>query len=121
MGKRPVEHIDFRADTHRPKSRSKRRSKIRHVLAVAAGMFPLMSLFVWVMALFQLEVHRRELNRLAIIFLGCGMVFLMLYSLARAQKLRRNETSLENRERRRRGRAAVFEAASGSASLPKGD
>ena len=44
MSTAPVQSDRFKVDTSRPRSRMKMRSKIRHVLAVAAGM-PQMALF----------------------------------------------------------------------------
>lgn len=88
----------FKVDTSRPRSRSKIRSKIRHVLAVAAGMFPLMALFVYIMSLFMLEVQRRSLYQLIFVFIACGMASLLLYAWARSEKLRRHEVSARNRE-----------------------
>ena len=94
----------FKVDTSRPRSRSKLRSKIRQILAIATGMFPLMALFVYLMALFQIPEQRRSLHHLAIIFLGCGMVFALFYAWARSEKLRRHEVSLRNRELKYRAR-----------------
>ena len=102
MADLPVQKGNFRVDTHRPKSRSKMRSKIRHVLAVASGMFPLMAAFVYVRSLFMIAEQRRSLNLLAIVFLGCGMVTLLFYAWARAEKQRRHEVSAATRERRHR-------------------
>ena len=109
MSPLPVQEEDFRVDTRRPRSRSKLRSKVRHVLAVAAGMFPLMSVFVFGMSLLQIAEHRKSLHMLALSFLGCGMVALLLFSWARADKLRRHEVSARNRERRRNRRAGLDE------------
>ena len=105
MADLPVQKGDFKVDTHRPKSRSKMRSKIRHVLAVGSGMFPLMAAFVYVRSLFMIAEQRRSLNLLAIVFLGCGMVTLLFYAWARAEKQRRHEVSAANRERRHRHQA----------------
>ena len=104
MNVAPVQSDRFRVDTSRPRSRAKTRAKIRHVLAVAAGMFPLMALFVYGMSLFRLEAQRRPYYHLAIVFLACGMVTLMLYAWARAEKQRRREISARNRELRHRER-----------------
>ena len=98
----------FKVDTRRPRSRSKIRSKIRHVLATATGMFPLMALFVFLMALFQIPEQRRNLHQLAVIFLGCGMVCALFYAWTRSEKLRRHEVSLRNRELKYRDREEVF-------------
>ncbi len=104
MSTAPVQSDRFRVDTSRPHSRTKRRSKIRHILAVASGMFPLMSLFVYLMSLFRLEAQRKPYYQLSIAFLGCGMVALLLYAWARAEKQRRREVSARNRERKYRER-----------------
>lgn len=98
----------FKVDTRRPRSRSKLRSKIRHVLATATGMFPLMALFVFLMALFQIPEQRRNLHQLAVIFLGCGMVSALFYAWTRSEKLRRHEVSLRNRELKYRDREEAF-------------
>ena len=47
---------------------------------------------------------RKPYYELAIIFLACGMVTLMFYAWARAEKLRRREISARNRELRHRER-----------------
>lgn len=95
----PVQHSNFRADTRRGHSHSKRRAQIRHVLAVMSGMFPLSALFVFLMAWLRLERPQRELPyKLAIAFLLCGMVSLFFYAIARANKIRRHEISRRNRE-----------------------
>ena len=100
----PVQSDRFRVDTSRPHSRAKTRSKIRHILAVASGMFPLMAFFIYGMSLFRLEPERTPYYKLAIIFLGCGMLTLMFYAWARAEKQRRREISARNRELRYRER-----------------
>ena len=53
----PVQTDRFKVDTSRPRSRMKMRAKIRHVLAVASGMFPLMALFVYGMSMFRLKAQ----------------------------------------------------------------
>jgi Na+/melibiose symporter-like transporter len=98
----------FKVDTSRPRSRSKIRSKLRHVLATAAGMFPLMAAFVYLMSLFRLPVERMPYYRLAIVFFACGMVALMFYAWARSEKLRRHEVSARNRELKYREREEEF-------------
>lgn len=102
MSELPFQNPTFRVDTHRPRSRSKLRSKIRHVLAVAAGMFPLMAIFVFVMSFFQIAEQRKGLHMLAVGFLACGMIALVFYAWARSEKLRRYEISSRNREMRHR-------------------
>lgn len=109
MSELPVQGNHFKVDTSRPRSKTKMRSKIRHILAVAAGMFPLMALFVYVMSLFRLEPHRTPYYKLSIVFLGCGMVTLLLYAWARAEKLRRREISARNRELKYREREEAFQ------------
>lgn len=104
MSTAPVQSDRFRVDTRRPRSRTKIRSKLRHILAVASGMFPLMALFVLGMSLLKLEAQRRPYYQLAIAFLGCGMVALVLYAWARAEKQRRREVSKRNREQKYRER-----------------
>jgi Na+/melibiose symporter-like transporter len=99
----------FKVDTRRPRSRSKLRSKIRHVLATAAGMFPLMAAFVYLMSLWRLPVERMPYYRLAIIFFACGMVALLFYAWARSEKLRRHEVSARNRELKYREREEEFQ------------
>lgn len=108
MSELPVQKDDFRVDTRRPRSRSKMRSKFRHVMAVAAGMFPLMALFVFLMAFFQIPEQRKGLHLLAIVFLGIGMICLLFYAWARAEKLRRHEVSTRNRELRQRDMAEAL-------------
>ena len=93
-----VQRVDFKVDTSRPRSRSKLRSKMRHVLAVASGMFPLMALFVYGMSLFQLPAARKPYYHLIVIFLAGGMVTLVFYAWARSEKQRRREISARNRE-----------------------
>ena len=87
----------FKVDTTRPRSRSKLRSKVRHVMAVASGM-----------SLFRLSIERAPYTRLALIFLGCGMVTLLFYAWTRAEKLRRHEISAKNRELKYRHREEAF-------------
>lgn len=95
----PVQHRNFRADTSRGHSHSKRRAQTRHVLAVMSAMFPLSALFVFLMAWFRLEEAQRDRPyKLAIAFLLCGMVSLFFYAIARANKIRRHEISRRNRE-----------------------
>lgn len=108
MAELPVQQRNFRVDTHRPRSRSKLRSKIRHILAVAAGMFPAMAVFVYLMALFQIPEQRRSLHQLAAAFLGCGMLALLFYAWARAEKLRRREVSARNRDLRQQAQAEAL-------------
>ncbi len=108
MSELPVQSGHFKADTRRPHSRTKLRSKIRHVLAVASGMFPLMALFIYGMSLFRLKVERAPYHRLAIVFLACGMVTLVFYAWARSEKLRRREISNRNRELKYREREEAF-------------
>ena len=104
MSTAPVQSDRFKVDTSRPRSRMKMRSKIRHVLAVAAGMFPLMALFVYAMSLFRLSAQRAPYYKLIVAFIACGMVSLMLYAWARAEKQRLREISARNRELRHRER-----------------
>ena len=133
MSTAPVQTDRFKVDTSRPRSRMKMRSKIRHVLAVAAGMFPLMALFVYAMSLFRLSAQRGPYYKLIVAFLAGGMVSLMLYAWARAEKQRRREVSARNRERKYREReeelrlerakiqarrAAAAAAATGSSGPP---
>ena len=98
----------FKVDTSRPRSRTKLRSKARHVLAVASGMFPLMALFVYGMSLFRLSIERAPYFKLALIFIGCGMVTLLFYAWTRAEKLRRHEISARNRDLKYRHREEAF-------------
>ena len=105
-----VQDENFRVDTRRSRSRSKMRAQFRHVMAVAAGMFPLMALFVFAMSFLRLTVERPPYHRLAIIFLAAGMVALLLYAWARAEKLRRREKSARNRELKYRERHAQAQA-----------
>lgn len=116
MAPLPVQNNRFKVDTSRPRSRSKLRSKIRHVLAVFAGMFPLMALFVYLMSWFQIPEMRRDLYRLAIAFLACGMVALLFYAWARSEKLRRHEISARNRELKYRDREQAFRDAQARAA-----
>ena len=133
MSTAPVQTDRFKVDTSRPRSRAKARSKIRHVLAVASGMFPLMALFVYAMSLFRLSAQRAPYDKLIVAFIACGMVSLMLYAWARAEKQRRREVSARNRERKYREReeelrlerakiqarrAAAAAAATGSSGPP---
>lgn len=108
MGELPVQQNHFRVDTRRHRSRSKIRSKIRQVLAVSSGMFPLMAAFVAAMSWFRLPVERPPYYKLAVVFLACGMVTLLLYAWARAEKLRRREVSNRNRELRHREREEAW-------------
>lgn len=98
----------FKVDTSRPRSRTKIRSKIRHVLAVASGMFPLMAAFIAIRSFFLLPVERTPYFKLAIAFLACGMVALLVYAWTRAEKLRRHEISSRNRELKYRNREVAF-------------
>jgi hypothetical protein len=108
MAELPVQQANFRVDTHRPRSKSKMRSKIRHILAVASGMFPAMAVFVFLMSLFQHELQRRPLHQLSAVFLGCGMVSLLFYAWARSEKICRHEISARNRELRQRDQAEAL-------------
>lgn len=102
MNAPPVQRQQFKVDTTRPRSRSKLRSKMRQVLGVMAGMFPLMALFIYLMSWFRLPVERKDHYFLAIVFLACGMVTLLFYAWARSEKMRRHEISARNRELRHR-------------------
>ena len=84
------------------------RSKVRHVMAVASGMFPLMALFIYLMSWFQLPEQRKGHYTLTILFLACGMVTLLFYAWTRAEKLRRHEISAQNRELKYRHREEAF-------------
>ena len=108
MNEPPAQSGRFKVDTSRPRSRTKLRSKIRHVLAVASGMFPMMSLFIYLMSFFRLEVERARYYRLSLVFLACGMVTLLFYAWTRAEKLRRHEVSARNRELKYRMREEAF-------------
>ena len=98
----------FKVDTSRPRSRTKLRSKIRHVLAVASGMFPFMALFIYLMSWFQLPEQRRGHYMLVVVFFACGMVSLLFYAWTRAEKMRRHEISARNRELKYREREEAF-------------
>ena len=104
----PVQNGRFKVDTSRPRSRSKMRSKVRHVMAVASGMFPMMALFIYLMSWFQLPEQRKGHYTLTLVFLACGMVALLFYAWTRAEKLRRHEISARNRELKYRHREEVF-------------
>ncbi len=108
MSELPVQNNGFKVDTRRPHSRTKLRSKIRHILAVASGMFPLMALFIYGMSLFRLAPMRRPYYQLSLTFLACGMVTLVFYAWARSEKLRRREISARNRELKYREREEAF-------------
>ena len=108
MDELPVQRSHFRVDTRRPRSRTKIRSKIRQILAVSSGMFPLMAAFVVAMSWFRLPVQRMPYYKLAIVFFACGMVTLLLYAWARAEKMRRREVSNRNRELRYREREEAW-------------
>ena len=98
----------FKVDTSRPRSRTKMRSKFRHILAVASGMFPLMALFIYLMSWLQLPEQRRGHYTLTVVFIACGMVTLLLYAWTRAEKQRRHEISARNRELKYRNREEAF-------------
>ena len=98
----------FKVDTSRPRSRTKMRSKFRHILAVASGMFPLMALFIYLMSWLQLPEQRRGHYMLVVVFFACGMVALLLYAWTRAEKQRRHEISARNRELKYRNREEAF-------------
>lgn len=102
MNEPAVQRNHFRVDTTRPRSRSKLRGKMRQVLGVMSGMFPLMALFIYLMSWLRLPVERKDHYLLAIIFLACGMVTLLFYAWARSEKMRRHEISARNRELRHR-------------------
>jgi Na+/melibiose symporter-like transporter len=108
MNEPRVQSDHFKVDTRRPRSRSKMRSKLRHILAVTSGMFPLMALFIYLMSWSQLPEQRKGHYMLAIIFLACGMVALIFYAWARSEKMRRREVSARNREQRYRDREEAF-------------
>ena len=108
MNEPEVQRRHFKVDTSRPHSRVKFRAKVRHVLAVSSGMFPVMALFIYLMSWFQLPEQRKGHYLLAIIFLACGMVTLMFYAWARSEKQRRHEISSKNRELRHREREEAF-------------
>ncbi|NLB65544.1 MAG: hypothetical protein GX803_03625 [Lentisphaerae bacterium] len=105
MSSLPVQQANFRVDTSRPRSRSKLRSKIRQVLGVFSVMFPAMSVFVFVMSLFYHELQRKNLHVLAMVFVGLGMLSLLFYAWARADKNRRHELSMRRRELRQKEQA----------------
>jgi len=121
MSDLPVQTKRFKVDTSRPHSRSKLRSKVRHIMAVASGMFPLMGVFIVVMAWFRLPPERPPYFKLAILFVGCGMVALLWYAWLRAENIRRREISQENRERRRQNREDAFQREAAKAKARKGD
>ena len=108
MDELPVQRSHFRVDTRRPRSRTKIRSKIRQILAVSSGMFPLMAAFVVAMSWFRLPVQRMPYYKLASVSFACGMVTLLLYAWARAEKMRRREVSNRNRELRYREREEAW-------------
>ena len=108
MKESAVQPPRFKVDTSRPRSRTKLRSKIRHILAVASGMFPLMALFIYLMSWFQLPEQRRGHYALVVVFFACGMVSLLFYAWTRAEKLRRHEISARNRELKYRNREEAF-------------
>ena len=108
MSDAPVQNGRFKVDTSRPRSRSKMRSKVRHVMAVASGMFPMMALFIYLISWFQLPEQRKGHYTLTLVFLACGMVALLFYAWTRAEKLRRHEISARNRELKYRHREEVF-------------
>ena len=108
MSDLPVQTKRFRVDTTRPHSRSKLRSKIRHVMAVASFMFPLMAAFIYIMSWFQLPEQRGGHYQLSIIFVACGMVALLFYAWTRAENLRRREISAKNKELRQQRREEGF-------------
>lgn len=108
MSELPVTKQHFKVDTSRPHSRIKFRAKVRHVMAVASGMFPLMALFIVGMSWFRLPELRGPYYRLAVIFVACGMVTLIFYAWARSEKQRRREVAEVNREKRNRARAEAF-------------
>lgn len=101
----PVQKGHFRADTTRHHRAAKTRSQLRHVLAVFAASFPLAALFVFIMSLFRLPVQRAPYHQLCLVFLACGMVTLLFYLWARAEKNRRHENSKRNRELRHQRQA----------------
>ncbi len=105
MSRLPVQTEGFRVDTSRPRSRTKMRAKFRTVLGVSAGVLPLMALVIFLMSFLQIPEQREKLHLLALILLGSGMVVLMFYAWARAEKLRRREISARNREARYREQA----------------
>ena len=108
MKESAVQPPRFKVDTSRPRSRTKLRSKIRHILAVASGMFPLMALFIYLMSWFQLPEQRRGHYTLVVVFFACGMVSLLFYAWTRAEKMRRHEISARNRELKYRSREEAF-------------
>lgn len=107
---KPVEKGGFRVDTRRPHSHSKRRAQWRHVWAVASGMFPLMALFVFLMAQLTLPAPERpRMYPLVLGFLACGMVSLFLFTIAWAARNRRHEISRRNREAKYREQAELLQ------------
>jgi len=106
---KPVQRHGFRVDTRRHRSHAKQQAKVRHVLAVASGMFPLGALFVWLMAMLRFEAPERAgLYRLAVGFLAAGMVSLLFYSIALAVRNRRHEITRRSREERQRAQAEAL-------------
>jgi hypothetical protein len=127
---KPVAKGGFRVDTRRPHSHSKRRAQWRHVWAVAAAMFPLMSLFVFLMTQLTMPAPERpRMYPLVLGFLACGMVALFLFTMAWAARNRRHEISRRNREKKYRIQAELLQkererlgakkAAEGTAGGPK--
>ncbi len=100
---------NFKVDTRRHRSKSKLRAMVRHVLAVAAALFPVMAGFVYFMSIFRLPVEKAPYYKLCLVFVACGMVSLLLYALARADKQRRHEVSKRNREMRHQQRIALLQ------------
>ena len=109
MNELPVQTKHFKVDTSRPHSKSKMRAKVRHVMAVASGMFPLMGVFIVIMSWFRLPPERAPYYKLAIVFVACGMMTLVFYAWLRAENIRRREISQENRERRRQAREEAYQ------------
>ena len=100
MSKMPVQQQSFRVDTRRPRSRSKLRAKFRQVMAVSAGMFPLMAVFIFLMSFWQIQEQRKGLFTLALVFAGCGMVSLLVFLWARADKARRQDEFRSRQEQK---------------------
>jgi len=121
MSDLPVKTKHFKVDTSRPHSRSKMRSKVRHIMAVASGMFPLMGVFIVVMAWFRLPPERAPYYKMAIIFVGCGMVALLWYAWLRAENIRRREIAQENRDRRRQNREDAHQREAAERQAQKGN
>lgn len=109
----PLLHINQDAPSRKPykrkKSGRKIRAQIRHMLAIASGIFPLAAAFTFIRSRFMLETEQPPFERLTLYFLIAGMVSFLLFAIARADKEKRRARQEAIREKKRRAREKEYQ------------